>query len=170
VALENGGNLWVTNTDVRACGNGLEVGTGGAAPAANLIALDSRFAECNNGVLLVTLGAQTATGWISNCTASLCANTAFTVESASTANADLTLTNCRAVGNGGEALALFARTAGSGNATMRLAYCVVTVNATGIVTLSTGGGTASVLGTNPGTNLISGNRTGNSTTASTSLQ
>jgi hypothetical protein len=157
VVMPNGGNLWVTDTDVRACIAGLDVETSGAT-AANLVAQHSRFTECSNGALLATRGPGTATGCISNCTASLCTTLGFAVFSAGAGNGDLTLTNCRALGNGGSGLS--AITASFGNTIMRIANCVVTDNVVGISTLEPppfSGGTATILGTSPGTNFIWGN-------------
>jgi hypothetical protein len=62
----------------------------------------------------------------------------------------MTLTNCRAFDN---ATALTAETQTTGSATIRLANCVVTQNNIGFQTFP-GSGTATVIGTNPGTNLI----------------
>jgi hypothetical protein len=167
VQVVNGGNLWVTDTDVRKCAfSGLDVETSGAT-AAKLVAQDSRFTECGiGGVFLATNGTGAATGWVSNCTASLC-GFGFEVDSGSSGNADLTLTNCRA---SGDADGLFAFNSSTGNATMRIANCVVTKNGTGILTQSSGGGTAAVIGTSPGTNLISGNSTDGTTGSSVTLQ
>ena len=163
VHMTSGGNLWVTDTDVRKCINGLLVGSSGAT-AASLVAQDSRFTECSNvGVFLDAFGTGAATGWMSNCTASLCA-TGFFVESESSTNADLTLTNCRAFGNG---VGLGTRTTSTGNATIRIANCTVTKNTNGIQTFQSGGGIASVLGTSPGTNFISGNTAGGSASSVT---
>jgi hypothetical protein len=167
VRMLPGGNLWVTDTDVRKCGSGLNVQTTGAT-AANLVAQDSRFTECGIGV---SLGATTgstvaAVGSISNCSASVC-GTGFEVVSTSPASADLTLNNCRAFGNTG---GLFTQIFSTGNATMRIANCVVARNSKGIATQQSGGGTASVIGTNPGTNLISGNTTNGSTSSIDFLQ
>jgi hypothetical protein len=168
VQMLTGGNLWVTDTDVRKCGDdGLAVFDGGAT-AAHLVAHDSRFTECGNfGVAVATTNTATATGWMSNCTVSLSAS-GFGLFSFASANADLTLTNCRVVGN--TVAGLVADTSMTGNATMRIASCVVTKNNTGISTSSSGGGVALVLGTSPGTNLISANATGNLTTGSVTLQ
>jgi hypothetical protein len=165
VRMANGGNLWVTDTDVRKVDVGLFAGSGSLA--FNLVAQDSRFTECGTGVFLATFGTGTATGWLSNCTASLCVD-GFFLESDTAANADLTLTNCRAFGstlNG-----LFATTASTGTATMRIANCVVTRNNFGISTFSSGSGIASVIGTSPGTNFISGNTMDGSPGSSVTLR
>jgi hypothetical protein len=160
VAMINGGKLFVTGADVRACGDGLFLDTQGATPVI-LVAHDSRFTECGEGVHLGTSSTGAATGWMSNCTASL-GGLGFHAVANFSGGADLTLTNCRATGNttGLEAERLV------GNVTIRVANCVVTQNTNGIVSV-TGG---SVIGTSPGTNLISGNGSGNSTTSSVSLQ
>jgi hypothetical protein len=166
VAMVHGGNLWVTDTDVRKCLVGLAESSGGVA--ANLVVQDSRFAECaSSGVILATVGTGSATGWVSNCTASLCGDAGFVVGSDSSANADLTLTNCRAFGN---PTGLDVNTTSTGNATMRIANCIVTKNTTGIQTFKFGAGTPSVIGTSPGTNLISGNGTNGSTSSIDFLQ
>jgi len=166
VSMPNGGNLWVTDTDVRKCLTGLDVKTSGATPA-NLVAQGSRFAECRlDGVSLVANGAV-ATGWLTNCAASLC-GIGFFVESAS-ADAALTLTNCQAFENDSDGL--FAETLSRGNATMFIAHCVVVQNAVfGVFTISSGGGIASVVGTSPGTNLIAHNGGGNAVGSAVILQ
>jgi hypothetical protein len=97
---------------------------------------------------------------VSNCTVSLCSDLGFGIESDGPANGDLTLDNCRAVGNLGGLSAANSRT---GNATMRITNCVVTGNTVGIETFQFGTGTTSVVGTSPGTNLITGNGSGNVT-------
>jgi hypothetical protein len=74
VDMQNGGNLWVTDTDVRKCAlDGLQLGTN-SATAVNLVGQDSRFTESGTGVSFDTIGTGAATGWLSNCTASLCDN------------------------------------------------------------------------------------------------
>jgi hypothetical protein len=175
VSMLGGGDLWVTGTDVRKCTNGLRVGAN-SDRGAGLVAQDSRFSECIlSGVDLFTSSIAAATGWLTNCTASLSTGNqsnggaGFVVASImnSPANANLTLTNCRAFGN---TFGLDAESSATGNATIRIADCVVTRNTTGIVTDSFGAGITSVIGTNPGTNLISGNGDGNATSGSTGLQ
>jgi hypothetical protein len=159
--MVNGGKLFVTGTDVRACDAGIFLDTQGSTPVI-LVAHDSRFSECVSfGVHLSTSSSGAATGWMSNCTASLC-GVGFHAITNFSGGADLTLTNCRATGNttGLEADRVV------GNVTIRTANCVVTQNTTGI--LSSLG--AAVLGTSPGTNLISGNGSGNSTTSNVTLQ
>jgi hypothetical protein len=169
VLMANGGNLFVTNTDIRKCVNGLNVGTSGAT-SANLVAQDSRFTECSGffsaAVGVSTSGTGTASGWLTNCTASD-GTVGFTVNSSSGATAKLTLTNCRAFGNG---IGLLASNSSTGSAVMGIAGCAVTKNGTGISTISSGGGTASVVGTGPGTNFIAGNTTDGATTGSVTLQ
>jgi hypothetical protein len=167
VRVLNGGNLFVTDTDVRKCFEGLLVGTSSTTPA-NLVAQDSRFTECTDaGILLATLfSSGTATGWVSNCISSLCGE-GFLAKSETGANVDLTLANCRA--DGGNA-GIQATVLSSGNATVRITGCTVTQNSFGIFTVASGTGAASVLGTAPGDNLISANASGNSVTGSASLQ
>ena len=79
----------------------------------------------------------------------------------------MTLTNCRAFGN---STGLNAAGFSTGSATMRIADCVVTKNSTGIFISSGGGGVASVLGTSPGTNFISGNTADGSPGSSVTLK
>jgi hypothetical protein len=165
ISMPFGGNLWVTNTDVRKCDTG--VGVASDLLATNLVLESSRFTECATaGVHLVAAGPVAATGWLNNCTASLC-GTGISLQSNLSSNADLTLTNCRAFGNGN---GLTAQTFSTGNATMRIANCVVTRCTSGIGTASSGGGVASVLGTSPGTNLITGNAGNNATSGTVTLQ
>jgi hypothetical protein len=171
VVMPNGGNLWVTDTDVRDCGrDGLDVEASGSTPA-DLVAHDSRFAKCQfHGVFLGTShdANASARGWLSNCTASLCFDgIVVDILSSSPTNADLTLTNCRAFGNG---TGLAALTGSPGKATLQIANCVVDKNSFGINVVSSGGGVASVIGTSPGTNLISGNGTDGTTSGSATLQ
>src|SRR5262249_16703001 len=72
VHMPNGGNLWVTDTDVRKCATGVLTETVGPTPA-NLVAQDSRFTECGGfGVFVWAAGAGAATGLLTNCAASLC--------------------------------------------------------------------------------------------------
>lgn len=106
--------------------------------------------------------------WLSNCTASLCKGWGFVVFSTG-ANADMTLINCRAFGNLG---GIYAQALSfSGSATARIANCAVTQNGTGIITFNgVGFGPASVLGTSPGSNIISRNGSGNATTGSVTSQ
>jgi hypothetical protein len=165
VDMPNGGNLWVTDTDVRKCLRGLFVES--ATTAANLVAQDARLTECSDtGAFLVANGTGPAQGLLSNCSASLC-GTGFFVLSQSSGDADLTLTNCRTFGNGNGLNAINTNT---GSATMRMANCVVTKNNTAFFTQSSGGGTISVIGTSPGTNFISGNTTNGSPGSSATLK
>jgi hypothetical protein len=166
VLMQNGGNLFVTNTDVRKCAaNGLNVGTSGAT-AASLVVHDSRFAECNGAfatsITLTTSGSGSASGWVTNCTASD-GSIGFFVNSAGGANADLTLTNCRAFNNG---IGLLASKSSTGTSTMRIAGCAVTKNGVGI-DISAG---ATIIGTGPGTNFVAGNTTDGAPSSSVTLQ
>jgi len=166
VTMPNGGNLFVTNSDVRKCGAaGLNVGTTSSLNA-NLVAQDSRFTECDApfaaGIALSTSGTGTASGWVTNCTASD-GSIGFSVASTSGASADLTLTNCRASGNG---IGVLASKGGAGSTTMRIAGCSVTKNGIGIDPFSG----ATIIGTGPGTNFIAGNTTDGTTSSSVTLQ
>jgi hypothetical protein len=167
VRMVNGGKLFVTNTDFRACGNEGIFALAGATPL-QLVGHDSRFTECGfAGVLVRTTSTGAVTGWLTNCTAALCPF-GFEAESASAANTDLTLTNCRAIGNNNHGVG--ATTFSTGSVTVRMANCIVTKNGTGISASSGGGGTAAVLGTSPGTNVIDGNGSGNAIVAGQVLQ
>ena len=162
-----GGNLFVTDTDVRKCSAGLVLETF-TATALNLVVENSRFAEMlTTAVSLQSGGAGAATALLTNCTASL-GEVGFEVAANSSGNVDMTLMNCRALGNTQEGLNLSAQS--TGNATMRIDNCVVTQNFKGIATLATGSGTASVIGTGPGTNVIAGNGSGNTVGSSATLQ
>jgi len=160
-------NLFVTDTDMRKCAVGVGAATFTAAPL-NMVVENSRFSEMvSTGVALQSSGTGAATALITNCTASL-SEAGFEVFASAAGNVDMTLTNCRAIGNTSEGLSLTAQS--TGNATMRIANCVVTQNLVGISALATGSGTASVIGTAPGTNLIAGNGTGNSVGTTATLQ
>jgi hypothetical protein len=152
ITMLNGGNLFVTDTDVRSCGNGLLVGTNGTTNF-SLVGHDSRFTECSNSSVQFTSGGSGATtGSLINCTVALGGVGFWAIGTASGGGKiDLALINCRAIGNvtGVYAIAAFGQTT-----TIRMANCVVTQNSTGI---HTSGG--AVIGTSPGTNLISGNNT-----------
>jgi hypothetical protein len=164
VNMPNGGNLFITATDVRKCSNGISVGTSGATPA-RLVAHDCRITECAGvAVFLATFGTGPVNGWMSNCTVSLGGNFGFsaTVASNTSGAVALTLTHCQALGNA--ATGISASTTGPASATIWIDNCVVTKNTTGISAFSGGGGTASVIGTSPGTNFIANNGSGNSTT------
>jgi hypothetical protein len=162
IQMQNGGNLFVNDTDVRKCSTGVVAETFGARPI-KLVASDSRFSECHVGVDVETENAGSpgivpggpATGLLSTCTVSLC-DYGFNVVSAGGA-VDVTLTNCQAFEN---TLGVAAE-----SATVRLDHCVITKNGTGILAAS-----ASVLGTTAGTNLIDGNSAGNAVTGSATLQ
>jgi hypothetical protein len=159
VFMENGGNLFVTGADVRVCNNGINVETTGATTA-NVVVHESRLTECGtSGVFLESLGSGAVTAVMSDCTAALC-QSGFSAVSSGAGNANLRLTNCRAFGNG---TGIRVGSIRSGNASSLLANCLVTDNTTGISAFSLSTGTASVLGTSPGTNLISGNGSGNAT-------
>jgi hypothetical protein len=166
ISMPLGGNIWVTNTDVRKCDTGVGVASTNVTPA-NLVVEGSRFTECATvGVFVIANGGAAATGWLSNCTASLC-GTGISVNSVTFGSAALTLTNCRSFGNGN---GLTAQAFGTGPAIMRIANCVVTRCSSGVGASSSGTGIASVDGTSPGTNLISGNTTNNATIATVTLQ
>jgi hypothetical protein len=170
VRMQSGGNLFVTDTNVRACRDaGLRVETSGAT-ATNLVAQDSVFEEDCFGIALQTGGPGAATGWVSNCTASRCCQGFFVGSNSSgPGNADLTLTNCRAFGDSQTGFAA-QNLSGSANAIMRIANCVASGNAVGVTFVSQGNGAAAVFGTGPGTNLITGNGSNGSTAASATLQ
>src|SRR5262249_4619249 len=153
VNMSNGGNLWVTDTDVRQCNNGVDV-----SGLANMVVQNSRFSECQNGVFLKSVSG-TVTGLVSNCTATLCA-TGFLAKTTGSGNADLTLTDSRAFDN---VVGISVQAGSTGSATIRIANCVVTQNTLGLQGFQDGSGPARVIGTNPGTNLIAGNTNGNAT-------
>jgi hypothetical protein len=160
VAMLFGGSLIVTDTDVRACSvTGLDMETQ-SSTVATLVAQDSRCTECGNGVLLATFGGGKAYGMLTNCTASLCGNVGFLVESDSSGNAALTLSSCRAFRN---FTGVFARNFSTGGASIVIANCTVVENAVGVNTSGVPG-SAGVFGTSPGTNLIVGNNSGQFTT------
>jgi hypothetical protein len=166
VFMFHGGKLFVTGTDVRACQAGIAVETDGATPAI-LVAHDSRFTECRDGVILGTFfSGSGSTGWMSDCTASSCIDAGFHVVSQNGGNVNLTLTNCRATGN---TTGLAADNTSTGNATIRIANCLVTENSFGISLNKTGAGASAVVGTSPGTNLIADNGTDGSTSSSATL-
>jgi hypothetical protein len=163
VEMLNGGSLFVTGTDARKCQTAVLFGTLGATPA-NLVAHDSRFTECLDGLVLSTVASGTSvTGLVSDCTASLCTNGGFWAESHNASNAVLTLNNCRSFRN---AVGIFTDATSTGNAIVIIANCVVTRNLIGIDTTLGG----AIGGTSPGTNLIVGNGSGNSPTSSVTLQ
>jgi hypothetical protein len=160
--VENGGKLFVTSTGVRACFVGLDCETQGTTPI-ELVAQDSRFTESGNaGVLLNTSGTGAAVGFLSDCTASLGPNSfGFEATSKSAGDIDLTLTNCRSTGNSA-GISIVAT--GTGSGTLRMAHCVVTKNNIGLASFH-----AALLGTSPGTNLISANGNNGATTGSAVL-
>jgi hypothetical protein len=162
VLVENGGKLFVTGTDVRACFVGLDCETQGTTPI-ELVAHDSRFTESGNaGVLLNTNGTGPVTGLLNGCTASLGPSAfGFEATSKSAGNIDLTLTDCRAMGND---IGISIVATGTGSGTLRMAHCVVTKNDIGLASFH-----AALLGTSPGTNLISGNGNNGVTTGSAGL-
>jgi hypothetical protein len=164
VDMGNGGNLFVTDTDMRACLSAGILSGSGATPS-NLVAHDSRFTECNLGVSLFPTGTSDSTGSLVNCTASLC-GLGFQVFGEGASNGVLTLTNCRATGN---RIGIHAETTSTGGAFIFMANCVVTRNTSGIVSDSFGG-TAAVFGTNPATNLIASNGTNGSVSTVVILQ
>jgi hypothetical protein len=166
VRMPNGGNLFVTGTDVRACGDGITVESSLGTPA-NLVAHDCRFTECHTGVFVGVFDLADATGVLTDCTTSLCSFAGFEVVSFGAANVDLTLTNCRAVRS---KFGIIADTEKNGNTTVRIANSVVTRNDGGIVESKVGSGTPAVIGTNPGTNVIDGNTLNGSTSSSTTTQ
>ena len=89
---------------------------------------------------------------------------AFSIEAAAAGNLDVTLVNCRSFGN---VVGVSANGANStGTTTVRIANCVITGNHTGIIS---SGSATSLLGTNPGTNFISGNTADGTTTGSVTL-
>jgi hypothetical protein len=142
------GQLWVTDTDVRTCGNG--IGVQGDALGGTLVVHNSRVSHCQSGFFISTTGAGNIVGLASNCTASLC-TIGFAIGSFSSGSADMTLDSCRSLINGG-GLSTIAQS--TGNATTRLIACVVEKNGIGIDISGGGPGIASVLGTGPGTRLI----------------
>jgi hypothetical protein len=153
VEMLNGGRLFVTGTEVRACANsGIDVETDGATPAF-LVGHDSRFTECGNGVFLGlgSSGTARALGFLSDCTASLCTGSGFVAANASNPfDVIMTLTSCRAYGNkiGVEALA----SAMGALALVRVVNCVSVEN---FLDLARNGdqAAAQVYATSPGTNL-----------------
>ena len=167
IFMVNGGNLFVTDTDIRACDGGIS-----ATPLA--VVSDSRFTECGFGFLLRTGQTGDARACLINCTVSEC-NFGFSAATHNANNADMTLINCFAVGNvGGDPGSGFGVEAtvginAPGNTTVRLINCTVTGNHFGIDVTDSGPGIAAVLGTNPGTNLISGNGIDGSTGGSVTL-
>jgi hypothetical protein len=150
VNMPSGGSLFVTSTDVRACGSGIVVASNGTTRA-NLVAHDSRFSECvSDGVVIESPGnAKVAIGWLKDCTASLCGGAGFKALAGSGFQALMILTNCHAAGNG----AGVSSVGGAQQSIIHIINCVIAANSTGIAT--TGSGV--VLGTSPGTSAIAEN-------------
>jgi hypothetical protein len=162
-----GGNMFVTDNDFRKCAVGLSLGAFSAA-SINLVLEDSRFSDTlTSAVSLQNHGTGAVTGLVTNCTASQ-GEVGFELDSIGAGNADMTLTNCRATGNSQEGLLVTAQS--TGNATMKIANSTVTQNVAGILTSALSTGTATVIGTGPGTNLISGNASGNAVGSTATLQ
>jgi hypothetical protein len=167
VLMSSGGNLFMTDTDIRKCSNfGIDAGTLGAADL-NLVMRDSRITQCGGGIFLYSSGTGSVKAWLSNCTASLC-NAGFWAHAQDVGNVEMTLTNCRAFGNLGDGIN--AESSSIGGVFVSIANCVVTNNLRGILQLSTGAGAALVFGTSPGTNFIANNGTDGSVTSPVPLQ
>jgi hypothetical protein len=153
IHMLNGGDLFLTDTDVRKCFNGVVASTSGATPV-NLVGHDSRFTECSNtGVQFSSASnGAAATGTLINCTVALHSGIGFWAINdnfSSGGNVNLMLVNCRSIGNN---QGILATSSGTPTSTIRMANCLVTQNSIGI-----GSGNGSVIGTNPGTNFLSGN-------------
>ena len=167
VNMPNGGSLFVTGTDVRGCGNAGVLAFTTGALAVSLEAHDSRFMECNIGVVLQTAGTGPAMGLLSDCTASV-GGTGFNAQSSGAGNTNMTLTNCRASGN---VAGVVAETSSTGAVTIGITNCVVTQNRNnGLTTLKLGAGIPTIVGTSPGSNDISGNGTNGTVNSSVTLQ
>jgi len=161
----DGGSLWVTDTTVRACSVGIEA----APPTSHLVVQDSLISESTDtGVNIGTGGNPApATALLVNCTAALAKHgTGFGLQSNNSADVDMMLVNCRSFGN---SIGLQATGQSTGNVTVRMTGCALTGNAGGIIANAFGTGVASVVGTGPGTNFITGNTTDGSTTGSVTL-
>jgi hypothetical protein len=165
VSMPNGGNLFVTATDVRASSAGIRLNSAGTT-AANLTARDSQFTECAVGVLLHVLTNRDAIATLSNCTASVCTDGFFAM-SDSSGGARMTLTNCRSMAN---LAGILVKSTSGGDATIRLANCAVTDNQIGFEVVQTGSAVPMVLGTLPATNLVDGNFLNLSTNGNLTLQ
>jgi hypothetical protein len=165
VFVENGGNLWVTDTTVRKCDMGVFAQVNGPT-ALNLIVQESQFSECSEcGVMFQTVaGTGAGTGLISNCTATLCGG-GFEADSEGPSNDALTLTNCR-VSESASGVTAFS---GIGNLTLSLVNCVITNNSGPGLFFDGQNFFPSLLGTSPGTNLVSGNGTNGSFTSTAVL-
>jgi hypothetical protein len=166
VRMFNGGNLWITDTSVRACFDGIDAGVNGATPA-HLVAEDSLISGSRNvGVFVVSNGTAPATGLLVNCTAALGNGPGFSAAADQSADVEMALVNCRAFGN---SFGVAAEARSTGNATIRIGGCVLTGNVTGIAVVAHSTGVPSVLGTSPGTNFITGNTTDGTTTGNVTL-
>jgi len=155
INISNGGNLFVTDTDVSRCSKGLSVV--GSSLAAHLVAHNSRFTECAAGVDIHSSGIGiVVNGWLSDCAASLCTGYGFVANAGAGSIAFLTLTNCRAIGNN-IAIASNANEPAAG-AGVAIANCVVTRNELGIAISHAANSQAFVYGTSPATNLIFSNQ------------
>jgi hypothetical protein len=97
---------------------------------------------------------------LENCVACNNFGVGFEAASDGSGSSHMALTNCQAVGN---ATGIKVSTTSAGNATVFVANCVVTQNNTGLFGSQNGSGAAKVIGTNPGTNLIEDNGSGNDT-------
>jgi hypothetical protein len=151
VNMPNGGKLFVTSIDVRACSHGIDVGTGPSTAAA-LVGHASRFTECIDGVLLRSFGANIAVGLMSDCTASLCTGFGFGAASTSIIFSvpitRLGLIDCRTFVN---SFGLDAESSGSGQTSIYTVKCVLNdINGD----FHASGANALVFGTNLGTNLL----------------
>jgi len=167
VRMFNGGNLWITDTSVRACFDGIDAGVSGAT-AAHLVVQDSQISESRNaGVFVSSNGTAPATGLLVNCIAALGNGPGFSATSDQSADVEITLVNCRGFGN---SFGVASEARSTGNATIRIGGCVLTGNVTGIAAFAHSTGVPSVLGTSPGTNFISGNSTDGTTTGSATLK
>jgi hypothetical protein len=160
IDMQSGGNLFITGTDFRACDFGVDLETSSEA-AANLVAHDCRFAECCWGINLETNGSSVASAMVSNCDVSLCTSSGFQIVSRLTGAVTMTCTNCRAINN---EIGFFANADGLAAATILLTNCIATQNGAGVITSSTMSALGSVTGTSPGSNIISGNTSGNTIT------
>jgi hypothetical protein len=164
IAMLNGGTLVVTDSDIRLCTHRGINGGSSSATAFNLVAHDSRFAQCQlDGVRLNSAGTGAVTAMLSNCTASLCGSSGIQAV-AGTANVEVTLTNCRFFANHD---GIIANGVSTPTAIVRMANCVVTQNVNGI---QAQGANGSVIGTSPGGNLIAGNTSNGTTTSTATLQ
>jgi hypothetical protein len=165
VNMPNGGAIFVTSSDVRKCEIGISVAAQNGVSRASLVAHDSRFTECTEGVQLDTSGVGSFTGvacagLLSDCAASLCTLNGFVALSDAAGSTVLTLARCQVAANN---TGLAAQTTSSGGALIQLAGCSVTSNGQGIFTSQASSGIAAVTGTSPTSNAIGGNEIGNAT-------